>query len=204
MALVSAAAVMRAVLAADGIGVQAEPSRRGDAQWTRGDLEYQAWVERTADGGITPDTNVGDAKFAERMKQYGRMSVMIRSADPPLPWPDGRRALAEVLPRLVADFRAEFDFVADRADLCWLLSQERDVHRGPIYAWLPPASYPGRLVKALIPARDAGLADLEKEIREKLAAGPIRLPDGSELEVARAARDWAKQYSKALGFEVTL
>ncbi len=195
MPQISAPSVMRAVLASDEIGLPVEPSRRGDAMWTSGDLEYRAWVDRV-DGKIECETNIGDARFAERMAQYGRMSVMVRSANPPRDWPVGRKVSADMLAHLVGEFRAEFDFVSDRADLCWLLPQQSDVHRGHIYAWLPRVSYPGRLVKSLILARDAGLADLEKEIREKLASGPILLSDGSEREMVRSARQWAKRYGK--------
>lgn len=193
---------MRAVLASDDIANSVQPSRRGDARWVHGDLEYWVWVDRTPGGEIRCEMNVADATFAERMAEYGRLSVMIRSADTPPPWPDRQKALASVLPQLVAEFQAELGFVSDRADLCWLLSQEGDVHRGRTYAWLPRASYPGRLVQALIVARDAALTELEKEIRARLASPSIQLPDGSKLEITRSARQWADRFSKALRLEI--
>jgi hypothetical protein len=203
MAQVSPAGVMRAVLSDDRIGVPAEPSRRGDAMWTRGDLEYRTWVGRTADGGIACHTNIGDAKFAERMGRYGRMSVMVRSANPPREWPSGRTVHDEELDDLVDDCGAQLGFLADRADLVDVLSQEGDLHRGSAYAWLPRASYPARLVQALVLARDMGLADKEKEIRGKLT-GTMVLGDSGEVDIRRSAQQWAKQYGKVLGFEIPL
>lgn len=52
-------------------------------------------------------------------------------------------------------------FVSDRAELCALLSSRHDVRRGDLFARLPVANYPARLVLALVLARDIGSVELE-------------------------------------------
>jgi hypothetical protein len=147
-------------------------------------------IKTTTDGTIHCYTNIGDATFAERMDQFGRMSVRIRSWSTPRQWPEGRTVSKSDLGWLVAEFAAQVDFLADRADLCRVLAEKANVSRGPAYAWQTEASYPARLVQALIIARDLGSPELEKTIDERLRLAPL----------PNSAKDWAKQYSKALGF----
>jgi hypothetical protein len=201
---VPAAKIMRAILSSDTISIPAEPSRRGDAQWVSGELEFRAWLDRTPEGHIRCESNVGDAKFAQAMQRHGRMSVMLRSLAPPRLWPNGRTPTRDDLDGTVKEFSAQFNFLEGRRDLCKTLAARSDFARGLAYAWLPEASYPARLMQALIIARDAGFRDEEESITERLRAGPIMLPDGSELDVMSSAKRWAKEYSKALGFEVPL
>jgi hypothetical protein len=197
-----AAAIMRAVLSADALDIPAEPSRRGDALWQSGELEYRVWLEATPDGNVRCDINVGDAKLSEAMAKYGNMAVMLRSLSTPRPWPAGKRLSEEDLGWLVGEFSAQIGFVKDRADLCDVLATNGDLVRGPVFAWLPVASYPARLVQALILARDLGSDQAEQSILEKLRSDPVPLSSGDKIEIMKAARGWAKQYSKALGFAV--
>lgn len=73
---------------------------------------------------------------------------------------------------LVTFVEAARRFVADPTDLCWLLSQESDVWRGDLYAWLYQG-YPARLVKALAVARDLGDADRVRQVLDVLHSGRL-------------------------------
>ena len=79
-----------------------------------------------------------------------------------------------------------------------------DVPRGRLYAWLPRASYPARLVQALIIARDMGSSRLVSMIEEKLHGSPVVLSNGDRIDIFPAARYWAEEFEKALGARIDL
>ncbi|MFH8659879.1 hypothetical protein [Streptomyces afghaniensis] len=144
--------------------------------------------------------NVGDAKFGPALEKYGRMSVPIRASSNEMPWP-------QVVDSSLEEFLREglgraARFVADRIDLCELLSASEDVRRGNLYAWLPVANYPARLVQSLVLVRDIGAPALESQIRARLEQGPIRLSNGRSMDVLESAKGWASRYSSALGFDI--
>jgi hypothetical protein len=97
---------------------------------------------------------------------------------------------------------AAAEFVVDRADLCSILSAADNVVRGDLYAWLPVANYPARLVQALILAMDIGSFEKQERVREELSREPIRLSNGRLLDIRQSAKGWAAKYSSALGFAV--
>ncbi|MER7375411.1 hypothetical protein [Streptomyces lanatus] len=125
--------------------------------------------------------NVGDAKFGSALEKYGRMSVPVRSATNEMSWP---QAVDDSLEEFLREgLGRAAHFVADRTDLCELLSSSEDVHQGNLYAWLPVANYPARLVQSLVLARDTGSSALESRIRGQLAQEPIRLSNGRFMDV---------------------
>jgi hypothetical protein len=199
----SAPGILRAAIAAGFLPRTAEVNRNGAARWDSRGLEHLAGVGKLPPlGELHWSVSVGDLKFASAMQEYGRMSIILRGVDGGVPWPAAiNGSLMEFLQRGVAE---AVDFVHDRADLCRLLASPEDVHRGRVYAWLPVGSFPARLVKALVLARDMQRADLEAEIREKLNAGLIVMSHGPDIDIRASAQQWAKSYSKALGMDIPL
>lgn len=199
---VTAPGVLRKAIEVGAVPAAASVSRKGEARWEAGDLSYRAWVWKDAAGALTWDLYIGDAKFSALMSEYGGLSVPVRSSQNAMPWP-------MTADSLLADFLQEGlgragQFVIDRADLCALLSSSEDVRRGGLYAWLPIANYPARLVQALILARDIGEVALESQILSKLQGDSIRLSNGRSLDILKSAKSWASKYSTALGFDVPI
>ncbi|MFD5090000.1 hypothetical protein ACFWMR_05330 [Amycolatopsis thailandensis] len=172
------------------------------ARWESQGLAYLAWISEDVAGSLTWNMNVGDAKFGPALEKYGRMSVPIRGSGSEMPWP---RAVDTSLEKyLLEGLGGSTRFVADRTDLCVLLSSPGDVWRGELSVWLPVANYPARLVQALVLARDLGSADLESRIQGRLEQGPIRLSNGRSMDVLASAKGWASRYSSALGFDIAI
>lgn len=199
----SAPSILRAAISAGIIPDSAEVSRKGVAQWDDGVLAWVAWLSKDKTGRLLWHTNTGDAKFGDAMEEYGRLSVPIRGiGDPSLEWP---AAFTEDVAAWLRDGLGEsLTFVEDRADLCRLLQEKGDVARGGLYAWLPIANYPARLVQSLILARDLGSAELEQRALERLAGEPVELSHGRVLDIQSSAGRWAKEYAKVLGIPVQL
>lgn len=196
----AAPAVLRTAAELGFVPSSASVSRKGEARWEGRGLAHLGWLSKSPEGALTWYVNVGDAKFGPAMDKYGGMSVPIRSSRTPIPWPTGTDdSLVEFLR---SGLGAAAYFVADRIDLCSILSAREDVVRGDLHAWLPVANYPARLVQALILARDLGLSDMQDRIREDLNQDPIRLSNGRLLEILPSAKGWAAKYSVALGFPV--
>lgn len=197
---VTAPSVIRKAIEVGAVPATASVSRRGEARWEAGELSYRAWVWKDADGALTWDLHVGDAKFGSLMSEYGGLSVPVRSSQNDMPWPKAVDGLVENFLREGLEQAARF--VVDRTDLCVLLSSSGDVRRANLYAWLPVANYPARLVQALVLARDIGAADLESKIRGQLEEGAIRLSNGRSMDILASAKGWASRYSNALGFDI--
>jgi hypothetical protein len=128
--------------------------------------------------------------------QGAAFGLMVRGADQedPVPWPmadDG-----DALSLLVNGYRQAAGFVADRRDLAALLSEKERVWRGSVHVSLYRSNYPARLVGSLIMARDVGDAELAESILAKLS--------GESASIRESAQEWAKEFSKDLGFEVSL
>lgn len=196
----TAPAVLRAAMELGVVPSGAEVSRRGEVRWESEDLAYLGWVSKDTAGMLSWHMNVGDAKFGPALEKYGRMSVPIRSSSNEMPWPQAVDGLVEEFLR--DGLGRATHFVADRTDLCVLLSSSGDVKRGNLYAWLPVANYPARLVQALLLARDMGALDLESKIQGRLKQGPIRLSNGRSMDILASAKVWASRYSSALGFDI--
>lgn len=86
-------------------------------------------------------------------------------------WPrTGEEIGSDLLADIVRYGRHALAFVRDRRDLGELLLAGRDVHRGPVWARLGSGSAEGgRLVLALVLARDGGDEELERAALAKLA-----------------------------------
>jgi hypothetical protein len=78
------------------------------------------------------------------------------------------------------------------------------VRRSDFFAWLPMVNYPARLVEALILSRDISDPDLESRIISKLQGEPIRLSNGRSLNILESANNWASEYSRVLGFDISI
>jgi hypothetical protein len=188
------------------IGVIPQPAeidRKGRATWTAGEFSLAAQLQRRPDERIVWHAFVGDAKLGPSLSKFGSLSVAIDPAvDDSLDQSQANRLTESVDAFLRGGLEPAQQFVADRADLAQILASETDKRRGNLTTWLPRANYPARLVQALIIARDLGAVDLESTIHEKLRSGVLVLAGGREVDIAASAKHWAKQYSKALGFEV--
>lgn len=198
----TAPAVLRVATELGAVPSEADVSRKGEVRWESQGLAYLGWISKDAAEMMAWHMNVGDAKFGSALEKYGRMSVPIRSSSNEMPWPQAvNSSLKEFLQEGLG--RAA-QFVADRTDLCELLSSSEDVQRGNLYAWLPLANYPARLVQALVLARDIGASDMESRIQGQLEQGPIRLANGRSMDVLTSAKGWASRYSSALGFDIPI
>jgi len=198
----TAPAVLRAAMELGVVPSEAEVSRRGEVRWDSEGLAYLGWISKDAAGMLAWHMNVGDAKFGSALEKYGRMSVPIRSSSNEMPWPQAVDSLVEEFLR--EGLGRATQFVADRTDLCVLLSSSEDVQRGNLYAWLPVANYPARLVQALVLARDIGAHALESQIQRQLKQGPIRLSNGRSMDILASAKGWASRYSSALGINIPI
>jgi len=118
---------------------------------------------KSVPGRLTWGLNVGDMKFGPPMERYGRMVVRIRGPHDEFPVP--KRPDDLLVKWLQEGLGKAKEFVADRADLCVLLSSPEDVWRGDLYAWLPPSNYPARLIQALGLARGIGGSELGARAR---------------------------------------
>jgi hypothetical protein len=197
----SAPGILRAAIEARILPDTAEVSRKGVAQWDDGVLSWVAWLSKSRTGRLLWHTNIGDAKFGDALEEYGRLSVPVRGiGDPAIDWPDA--FTEDVMVWLRNGLGASLAFIEDRTDLCRALQEKGDLARGELYAWLPLANYPARLVQSLILARDIGSGELEKRALDLLSGGPVELPDGRELDVQSSAKRWAKEYAKALDIPV--
>lgn len=154
--------------------------------------------------------------LSQRLDRFGGLGVEIWRPDHPrgtgaqaaheryrYPWPRPGAALDE---RLVADLRRyvrpALDFVTDRADLGRLLLASDDVHRGPVWAHLPPGTAAGRLAKAVILARDAADPELEQAafavLREEGERDVTWVP-GQPYLFRQAVADAARGYASVAG-----
>ena len=108
---------------------------------------------------------------------------------------------------LIAFVHEARSFVRDLADLCWLLRQETDVVRGSVRAWLTPATFVSRQVKALALARQEGVLPQEHEILALLHSG--RKVSGSYSseaaeDILSSARRWAAEFRRSSGEVITI
>lgn len=198
----TAPAVLRAAMELGVLPSKAEVSRQREVRWESEDLAYLGWISKEAAGMLAWHMNVGDAKFGPALEKYGRMSVPIRSPRNEMPWPQAVDSSLEEFLR--EGLGRATQFVADRIDLCVLLSSSADIRRGNLYAWLPVANYPARLVQALVLARDIGAPDLESEIYGRLRQEPIHLSSGRTMDILASAKGWASRYSSALGLDIPI
>lgn len=189
--MMSAPAVLRSCAEFGIIPDNASISRNGEARWEGGGVYSVAWLLKGGEGDILWYVNTGDSRLGPLLKEFGGLSAWIRPlSEGGIGWPESKSGIPESV--LAKELGQAVSFIQGRADLCSVLAETADVIRGDVRAWLPAANYPARLVQALIIGRDARLKDLETVILERL----------SEPGVASSARQWARQYSDALGIDV--
>lgn len=200
---ISVSQILKMATTIGAIPESARVDRKGRATWSSGDFALVVILERRSDGRLGWHAFVGDLKLGPTLSSFGSLSVAIDPAiDDAIDWPTTNDSAESVEEFLRGGVAVAPGFVVDRLDLAQLLASESDVRRGNLTTWLPLASYPARLVQSLILARDLGSVELEAKIREKLNSGVLLLPGGQEVDIASAAKRWAKQYAKALGHEV--
>lgn len=159
-----------------------------------------------------------DTALRDRMAGFGGMSIRI---DHPTPSGDanptdippgacysspagGAPLAAEAAAAVTQHGPVSLHFVRDRHDLGLLLLADAHVHRGRVWSFAPTNNEPARIAQAILLARHSGDHDLER-------AALVKLRDRGEERVARwpddlfrqAVADWARQYSKATGIDLS-
>lgn len=154
-----------------------------------------------------------DAELSRALTGFGGIGVEIWRPDrSPLggysyPVPTARQPLdPATLADLVEYAPAATSFVRDRADLGGLLLADGDVHRGPVWADLPPNTAAARLAKAVILARSAGDGTLEEQALRTLAERgdrDVTWVPGEPYLFRDAVADWARKYAKVVGVDLS-
>ncbi|NUT32693.1 MAG: hypothetical protein HOV79_06420 [Hamadaea sp.] len=154
-----------------------------------------------------------DTELSPVLAGFGGIGVEIWRPDrSPLggysyPVPAARQPLdAATLADLVEYAPAAVGFVQDRADLGGILLADGDVHRGPVWAALPPNTAAARLAKAVILARSAGDGPLEEQALRMLAEQgdrDITWVPGEPYLFRDAVGDWARKYAKVVGVDLS-
>jgi hypothetical protein len=184
------------------IDPDASVSRTGLAVWDNGVLEYGLTVVRAGDGTVEWRLAVDDKEFGQRLAKFGRFAVGVHPVrSNKFEWPGA----TELLKSLALEVRSGLEQVKDRKDLCCAFMSEADVSVGETFIWLPRASYPSRLVKSLILARELADPTLVAAIGSRIEALPVSRDNTGKLESGRdVVVRYARKYSKELGFEVEI
>jgi hypothetical protein len=191
----------------------------GDLSFFRGDLRstLSVWKDRRDRAIFGWMVFTYDLALYGQMARFGGMGIRIDHPSPSgdaspasippaacYPWPSGGGQLAAEASAAVIQYGpASLGFVRDRHDLGQLLLADDHVHRGDVWAFAPANSEPGRLAQAILLARHAEDQALERVAVAKLRnrgedlVGPRRDP------FRHAVADWARQYSKATGIDLS-
>jgi hypothetical protein len=121
------------------------------------------------------------------------------------PWPTGSAPLAPEIAAGVTRYGlASLHFVRDFHDLGLLLLADTHVQRGGVWSFTPANNEPGRLTKAILLARQCGDQDLERAAVAKLRnRGDEPVPRRPDYLFRQAVADWARQYAKATGIDLS-
>jgi hypothetical protein len=113
--------------------------------------------------------------------------------------------LASEVTAAVAQYgRPSLHFVRDRHDLGLLLLADAQVHRGSVWSFAPTNNEPARLAQAILLARHSGDQELERAAVAKLCQrGEEPVAPWPDYLFRQAVADWAKQYSKATGIDLS-
>jgi hypothetical protein len=199
----SAVRILRIAVKVGAIADSAVITASGSARWRRNELAVVNWLTKEQGHLLTWSTHIGDAKLGPAMAKYGSLSVTIGPVTPDaIEWPSEPSVDLEAYLR--DGIGRSSEFISDREDLCSVLASYGNVTRGRFYAWLSPASYPARLVQALIIARDMGASQHISVIEQRLGGDPVVLSSGESIDILPAARRWARQYAEALEDEITI
>jgi len=190
------------LIAAGIVPERARLLSRGRAVWTEGELSMTLILWKKPGDKLGWRHYTGDGVLGPKLLDFGGLSVSVDPIRPPdLAWPSSGAPLDDEVEQ--APLPAQ-TFVTDRRDLAAILSSEQEIRRGDQTTDLSIGGYPGRLINALIIARDAGASDIEHEVIAKLHSEMTLESDGQRVDVLQDAKYWAKQYEKALGFAIPL
>ena len=192
--------VLRRLMQSENVLANAEVNlRRGTCDWADGELRYRLLVWPTRPGHLAITVFVSPAGLLGIASDQGGLDATVGVR----PMSDADSLMASP-PALAAFVDVARRFVADRADLCWLLMQEHDVRRDDAVAWLYQG-YPARLVKALVLARELGSSTLEQQVQAVLHSGrQVAVSPIETQDVMVAAERWAVQLARQTGTTVTL
>lgn len=192
----------------------------GDLTFARGELRstLSIWKDRFDRSVFGWMVRTYDTALRDRMEGFGGMSIRIDHPTPPdganptnippaagYPWPVAGTPLAPEAAAAVTEYGpVSLRFVRDRHDLGLLLLADAHVHRDRVRSFAPTNNEPARIAQAILLARHSGDQDLER-------AAVVKLRDRGEEPVApwpdylfrQAVADWAKQYSKATGVDLS-
>ena len=185
--------------------------RRRMARWCERGLRFEALVDRGRMGEVEWALFVSDGSVLGLEPSAGGVGATItvraigdRVRDGRLPWPERARLTDAELQFLRRELAEARGFVQDRADLCWLLTQESDVVRGSLFAWFYEG-YPARLVKALTVARDLGDQDLADAATAVLRSGRSWSISPTQEEDILTVAGWhARDLGRVLGRPIEL
>ncbi|MEV6295025.1 hypothetical protein AB0M41_32410 [Streptomyces sp. NPDC051896] len=192
----------------------------GNLTFARGDLHstLSIWKDRYDRAVFGWMVVTYDTALRDRMNSFGGMSVRIDHPAPSAeanptnispgacyPWPASGSPLAREATAAVTEYgRPSLHFVRDRHDLGMLLLADTHVHRDSVWSFAPTNNEPARLAQAILLARHCGDQELERAAVAKLrrrGEGPVApWPD---YLFRQAVADWAKQYSKATGIDLS-
>ncbi|AZQ40047.1 hypothetical protein EJ357_47230 [Streptomyces cyaneochromogenes] len=192
----------------------------GDLTFAQGDLHstLSIWKDRHDRSVFGWMVHTYDTGLRDRMESFGGMSIRI---DHPTPsgdanptniptgacygWPASGTPLAPEVTAAVTQYGPlSLCFVRDRHDLGLLLLADAHVHRGSVWSFAPTNNEPARLAQALLLARHSGDQDLERAAVAKLRnRGEEPVAPRPDYLFRHAVADWAKQYSKATGIDLS-
>jgi hypothetical protein len=129
-----------------------------------------------------------------------RIDGVVAPAGYRYPWPANKTELqgSTFMDDIRRYLPAAMSFVADRRDFGEILLADGDVHRGEVWANLPPNARPGRVAKALVLARRTGDTELERrtlDVLDRDGARDISWEPGRAYLFRDAVRDWAKKFA---------
>ncbi len=159
-----------------------------------------------------------DTALRDRMQSFGGLSVRIDHPTPSgeanptnippgacYPWPAKGTPLGGQATAAVTEYgRPSVHFVRDRHDLGLLLLADTHVHRDSVWFCAPATNEPARLAQAILLARHRGDHELERAAVAKLRRrGEEPVAPRPDYLLRHAVADWAKQYSKATGIDLS-
>lgn len=174
---------------------------RNAKRWEIGPMTYAVWLRKDRDGLLEWHTRCGDAELGRLLHEYGWLEVQIQRRGHTLPWPRAGSGDSEAF--WSENVAPCLELVQDRNDLLDILVTG-EVKRGDCTAGLPMASPGARMVKALILAEHLGESAVAEQVRSTLREGAGRAATPEAKKLLTSAKDWAKQYGKALGSPVTI
>jgi hypothetical protein len=191
----------------------------GDLTFVQGDLHSTLWIwkDRWNKAVFGWSVTTYETALSKQMERFGGMGIRIDHPPPSglveptnippgacYPWPMSGSPLAAEVSTAIAQYgHPSLRFVRDRHDLGLLLLADAHVHRGEVWSFAPTNNEPSRLAKAILLARHAGDHHLEQAAVAKLRDRSEKRVAGPDYPFRHAVADWARQYSKATGIDLS-